>query len=321
MKIARAQGVPATTPALPAWSRALPPASRGLPPATTASGGVPRPAKPVVTAASAPPITTIGPHATMEAPMVHASRDTVIERYRTSGKVQIQGGGRAGADLRAALRTVAPTTTAPDLPDGAGAPFDASAAGKPGGGSPTVYSVPSNLRPVSFNLNDQTATAPNVTNTQGGTAEASLLAGIDAINAAAGQTLIAPTLGTTSERNAANDGNNIISFVQGNYRFSKNTVAVNINYLSGSQIVSQDVLFNPKQPFSTDNSGSVEQSTFDVQGVGTHEMLHAVGLPHISSDPQATMYPSVSRTDDVKLRTLEQSDIAELLLRYPAPTA
>ncbi|MBM3276095.1 MAG: matrixin family metalloprotease, partial [Candidatus Sericytochromatia bacterium] len=186
-----------------------------------------------------------------------------------------------------------------------------------GGTDTTVYSVPDALQPVRFNLNDQSATALNIYNTQGGTVEASLEGAIAEIDGAAGQTLIAPELGSTSQINAANDQENIISFTQGNYRFSKNTIAVAISYLDGSNIVGSDVMFNPKMKFSTDDSGSVEQSTFDIQGIGTHELMHTVGVPHLTSDPNATMYPSASMKDDVKLRTLEQADVDALLMRYP----
>ncbi len=67
----------------------------------------------------------------------------------------------------------------------------------------------------------------------------------------AGQTLIAPDIGTTSERYAANDQSNIASFVQGNYRFSKNTVAVAISFLE-----SIDTVAARPEAGSTPSSGS-----------------------------------------------------------------
>lgn len=315
---AQSHGRSATAPGPSAPVRpmpASPPPTSGTPAAPPASGlpassAPPRPVAPPPAASSpAAPLTTVGPYATANLDArVHPSQDVIIERFRADGRVQIQGGGQVGAQLRNGEVAATPARTG-QAPGGT----ETQAA-------TTYNSVPGTLLPVSFNLNDQTASASNILNTQGGTAAGALEAAIAEINTEAGQTLISPTLGSTSQRMAANDGNNIISFVQGNYRFNKSTVAVAISYLQGSSIVGSDVFFNPRQKFSTDNSGSVEQKTFDIQGVGTHELMHTLGVPHLA-DPGSTMYPSVSQTDDLKLRSLEPADVNELQLRYPAPTA
>jgi hypothetical protein len=172
--------------------------------------------------------------------------------------------------------------------------------------------------PVSYSLNAKTASAPNIRITSGVPAGGAVAGAISQINQAAGQTLINPEVGSTTIRNAANDGTNIISFAQGNYRFNKRTIAVSISYITANRIAGTDILFNPKMTFSTDDSGAVERNSYDIQGLLTHEMMHGLGVNHVS-DPQATMYPYVSRTDDVKLRTLEDQDKNALNALYPGP--
>ena len=49
---------------------------------------------------------------------------------------------------------------------------------------------------------------------------------------------------------------------------------------------------------------------YDIQGIGTHEFGHALGLDHESCDPQATMWPAVGQGGaSVALRSLAADDI------------
>ncbi|MBM3463298.1 MAG: matrixin family metalloprotease [Armatimonadetes bacterium] len=243
---------------------------------------------------------------------IHPDSRTIIERLDTKGRVHRSGGGAARAEQKQASRTAARSDTASIRGREMRSRGTTQAATEP-------TSVPAERRPVTYSLNDRTDTASNITSTTGGPASSSIVGALTEINNGAGQTLVNTTLQQTSATRAANDGTNLISFVQGNYRFNKNTIAVNISFTQGTSTVDSDTLFNPRMAFSTDDSGAVEQKTFDVQGIATHELMHSVGVPHITTNTQATMYPSASRTDDVRLRTLEPEDRAALQTLYPVP--
>ena len=78
------------------------------------------------------------------------------------------------------------------------------------------------------------------------------------------------------------------------------------------QILDADIVFNAKNyKFSTDLTGG----TFDIQSIATHEVGHFIGLDH-SAVIGATMNPFAS-TQDTRLRTLEQDDIAGASAIYP----
>jgi len=246
---------------------------------------------------------------------IHPDGNTIIERLTTKGKVHTSGGGAVRAAARKeerAARTDSASIRGREM----------RSRGAPTGTVSEPRRVAADALPVTYTLNDRTDSAPNITRTTGGPASASIVGALSEINAGAGQTLANTTLATTSATRTANDGVNLISFVQGNYRFNKSTIAVNVSYADASnRIVDADTLFNPRMGFSTDDSGSVEQRTFDVQGIATHELMHSLGVPHLTTSTQATMYPSASPTDDVKMRTLETEDKTALQSLYPPPPA
>jgi hypothetical protein len=85
---------------------------------------------------------------------------------------------------------------------------------------------------------------------------------------------------------------------------------------SNGAILDADILFNARNyTFSTDQT----PGTFDIQNVCTHEVGHFIGLDH-SAVVGATMNP-FANTQDTRLRSLEQDDIAAASAIYPQGTA
>lgn len=125
---------------------------------------------------------------------------------------------------------------------------------------------------------------------------------------------------TTSVTDGVVDGRNVISFADtpGNRDMTAgNHVAVTGVWFqsSGSEwnIDEVDTVFNPRERFATDGSADA----FDVQGVLTHELGHALGINH-SAITAVTMYPF---TDHGRLapRTLDPDDVAAMRALYGVP--
>jgi len=176
--------------------------------------------------------------------------------------------------------------------------------------------------PVTFAFNAGSLDKADVTSTDGPSAADAVTAAITAINAAAGRTLINPVLAATETDTPADDGVNVISFAPSNYRFGDSeTIAETTSYLKDErEIVGSDILLNPKMAFSTDASGQTEQETLDLQGIVTHELLHALGMQHNNEDSSSVMRPATSATDDTEQRTLDAQDITNLQALYPEVT-
>ena len=80
---------------------------------------------------------------------------------------------------------------------------------------------------------------------------------------------------------------------------------------SSAQIFEADIALNMAFDFSDPEAGG-----YDLVSVVTHEMGHALGLPHLDDVPEATMYPLIPRGESSK-RDLSDADVAVLVATYP----
>ena len=76
-----------------------------------------------------------------------------------------------------------------------------------------------------------------------------------------------------------------------------------------------DIVFNPDTSFST----TLASGTFDIEGVATHEMGHALGANH-TGVLAASMFPSIPEEFNIP-SNLSDDDVAFLTAAYPAPGA
>lgn len=120
--------------------------------------------------------------------------------------------------------------------------------------------------------------------------------------------VVAPT---ASDRGAARDGVNVISFAHlGNTPHSP--VGYAIHYLrDGDFFYDCDILLNVDLPLS--DSGGMQ--TIDVRSALTHEFGHFCGLGEAWNDDSQTMHPAITMGSK-KMRTLCGGDIAGLLALY-----
>ncbi|HWR83092.1 MAG TPA: FlgD immunoglobulin-like domain containing protein [Candidatus Deferrimicrobium sp.] len=122
--------------------------------------------------------------------------------------------------------------------------------------------------------------------------------------------------GTSTIRNDADDGVNLISF-NNTYTGWGSVLGFTVNYNVNStgEIYGFDIMLNPKARWSTDGTPSGTQ--FEAQAVLTHEIGHSQGLAH-SVTGNATMYPFISQ-GSVASSSLEDDDhISHLLLYGPS---
>lgn len=124
--------------------------------------------------------------------------------------------------------------------------------------------------------------------------------------------------GTQSARTYAQDGTNLITFLEsGTWPFEPGGAAFTVRYLSTTgtpqEIIETDIILNGID-FEWSTDGNLDR--IDIQSVVAHELGHAVGIWH-SAQPTATMYPLTSIGNPVG-RTLTNDDIAALCFLYPA---
>jgi len=119
--------------------------------------------------------------------------------------------------------------------------------------------------------------------------------------------------GTSTIRNDADDGVNLISF-NNTYTGWGSVLGFTVNYNINStgELYGFDIMLNPKSRWSTD--GTPTRTQFEAQAVLTHEIGHSQGLAH-SVTGNATMYPFISR-GSVGSSTLEDDDHISHLLVY-----
>ena len=182
----------------------------------------------------------------------------------------------------------------------------------------------SDFAAVRYLINEQTA--PGLTNSSGSVTITSDSDPISALQAAmdtwtnveTSNLTFAPP-GRTSQETSVADRQHIISFAdtRTNRSVLGDAVAVTLPFTISStgEIVDADILFNPTLTYST----TLENGTFDIQSVATHELGHALGAGH-SGLLSATMYYAV-RTGNNTQSILTADDIAFLTDAYPEPAA
>ena len=127
---------------------------------------------------------------------------------------------------------------------------------------------------------------------------------------------------TTQAKAVANDGINLITFMDESYFTTSEVLGLAAKTLmmddvSGTaEIVDADIVFNPfftqgSEGFSTDT----HTGQYDLQSIATHEIGHTFGMIH-SGVLESTMFFSVLENSTEK-RSLEEDDIAWASYRYP----
>src|SRR5262245_46857557 len=177
---------------------------------------------------------------------------------------------------------------------------------------------PSAAQPIRFGLNEQTGPSlPNV------------LAGSDPVAAIERALTKWPAVAdvqlelySTSVASAGADGVNVISFADtpANARvleMSGDPLALTLFFFDDARITEADVVFSPGRLFSTTAERQAElreTGSFDVEGIATHELGHAIGLQH-SGVESATMWAFSSLFQ----RHPDVDDIASAEALYPRP--
>ncbi len=113
--------------------------------------------------------------------------------------------------------------------------------------------------------------------------------------------------GTTSNNPGPQDGKNVVGWLSTSASPCPDAAACAPYFAQNGVIVETDIIYNENRYWSI---GGVN----DIQGIGTHEAGHNVGLGH-SNDTGAVMYPYYS--NGVLLRTLGQDDINGVCALYP----
>ena len=195
------------------------------------------------------------------------------------------------------------------------------------GGNPLRRTDQANIQ---FLIHDQAAAG--LTNADGETwitagsdPRAALSAALDNWDRVADADLRFASPTDTSTAHVPDDGNHVFVFddtpetraVLG----SALAIARSRFFLSG-EIIDSDILFNPKNtingqpvPFST----TLEEGTFDLEAVATHEVGHALGANH-THILAATMFPRTPPTSGLQAE-VTGDDIAFAVEAYPAPGA
>jgi uncharacterized protein (TIGR03437 family) len=120
---------------------------------------------------------------------------------------------------------------------------------------------------------------------------------------------------TTSLNEQTGDGNSVITFNDDPYSraFSAGILALTVtSSFTDGTIVDSDILFNPAIQFSTTQA----PGTYDIQGILTHELGHALGANH-SNILSAAMYFATG-TQDIHQRSIAPDDAALVSTLYPA---
>lgn len=175
---------------------------------------------------------------------------------------------------------------------------------------------PSNAQTIRFDLNDRTgARLPNVTpGSDPRRAIERALATWPAVSA------IDFRLGATTVASAGRDGDSIISFADtsanaAQFEMAGEPIGLTLYFFEDEALIEADVLFNPRQQFTTTagNEDEIEaQEAADVEAVAVHELGHAIGLNH-SGVESASMWGFTSLAQ----RELDPDDIAGARALYP----
>jgi hypothetical protein len=110
------------------------------------------------------------------------------------------------------------------------------------------------------------------------------------------------------------DLENVLAF---NKTFSNASAMTRVFYDARGTITEADVVLNPSQQFTTDQT----PGTFDLEAVLSHELGHLLGLKH-SLDPSAVMFDGVPRNGGIEsagvVRSLSEDDVTKARSLYGA---
>jgi matrixin len=122
--------------------------------------------------------------------------------------------------------------------------------------------------------------------------------------------------GYAAQGSQANDGKNMIYFVNQGWPYDPSLAAITFRYFDtgDGHILDADIIFNGEgYPWS------VGGDEFDIQNSATHEIGHLNGLGH-SPDTESTMYAD-TRVRETSKRTLASDDLAALASLYGGVTS
>ena len=133
-------------------------------------------------------------------------------------------------------------------------------------------------------------------------------------NGASGTTVHFVPIQSTMLSYNSSDGNHVISFVDDAFTrsFTNGILAVTTTaYFSDGRIFDTDIFFSPVVQFSTTSAAG----TYDLQGVLTHELGHALGANH-TNILSATMYYQ-TRAQDTHAQVVSADEVAMITALYP----
>src|SRR5215213_2135175 len=112
----------------------------------------------------------------------------------------------------------------------------------------------------------------------------------------------------------SSDIENVLAF---NKTFFNASAMTRVFYDARGTITEADVVLNPSQQFTTDQT----PGTFDLEAVLSHEIGHLLGLKH-SLDPSAVMFDGVPRNGGIEspgvIKSLSQDDVSKARSLYGA---
>jgi hypothetical protein len=146
------------------------------------------------------------------------------------------------------------------------------------------------------------------------TAEAAVLAGLDAWNTQSGSGFYGNYGGRVNDTSTGYDGRNVLLFRNAT---SGGAIATTYSWwTSDNTLVDSDIIFwDGGFTFFGGASGCGGSNAAYIDDIAAHELGHALGLNH-SGDGEATMYPSYS-TCSQEMRSLAWDDIAGARSLYP----
>jgi Matrixin len=99
----------------------------------------------------------------------------------------------------------------------------------------------------------------------------------------------------------------------GDFADDPRVIACTLNFRAGGKIVETDQRYDNDAPFT--NTGASD--AYDYWAVSAHESGHSLGLDHVGSSRNLTMFPEMI-PGDLRQRTLARGDVLGLRAIYPA---